>query len=265
MKTLMCLVFCLSSAQGFLFGKDAFPNWNKLSVTFMKFSGLPMNVNDAVSDEWKLNKDACKNSTFFVGQRYDLKGDNATMLLFDSHGQIAGMQMAWSNTLGVAQQWLGGPIIDDGTNYHATVYFTEPSKICSGTKRDKNYVGDKMFILMGKSQLMTIPLKEDKIANTKWVKGRCFYGMGQHYWYDISRDMDCNNFFPFFLLYNKHVLNGFGFATGSNVVSNRVEHPPKSKLGWFFHAAEAPMCLQTYKYLSTQHVYLDKRPYLNFC
>lgn len=92
----------------------------------------------------------------------------------------------WSNTLGVAQKWLGGPIIDDGTNYHATLYFTEPSKICNGTKRDKNYIGDKMFILMGKSQLMSIPLKEDKMANTKWVKGRCFYGMGTNFSFTIN-------------------------------------------------------------------------------
>ena len=32
-------------------------------------------------------------SFFFVGRRYLLNGDMATMLLFDNHGKIAGMQM----------------------------------------------------------------------------------------------------------------------------------------------------------------------------
>ena len=54
--------------------------------------------------------------------------------------------------------------------------------------------------------------------------------LGQHYWYDISNDMDCEDFFPFFLLYNSDVLNGFGFATAANLDSKRIEHPPKDKL-----------------------------------
>ena len=43
--------------------------------------------------------------------------------------------------------------------------------------------------------------------------------------------MSCDDFFPYFLLYNKGKLNGFGFATGSNINSGNVEHPPKFLLG----------------------------------
>ena len=42
--------------------------------------------------------------------------------------------------------------------------------------------------------------------------------------------MSCDDFFPYFVLYNKGKLNGFGFATGSNINSGNVEHPPKSLL-----------------------------------
>lgn len=37
--------------------------------------------------------------------------------------------------------------------------------------------------------------------------------------------MDCNDFAPFFLLYNGGNLNAFGFATNGNLINERVEHP----------------------------------------
>jgi hypothetical protein len=43
--------------------------------------------------------------------------------------------------------------------------------------------------------------------------------MGQHYWYNVSRNMDCKDFFPVFLLYNK---NGFLTGFGSNVVAQAM-------------------------------------------
>ena len=39
--------------------------------------------------------------------------------------------------------------------------------------------------------------------------------------------MDCNEFAPFFLLYNGGKLNGYGFATFGNLNNDRVEHPPQ--------------------------------------
>ena len=53
---------------------------------------------------------------------------------------------------------------------------------------------------------------------------------GQHYWYDVSKKMDCQDFFPVFLLYNDGLLNGFGWATSGNLESKYVEHPPADRL-----------------------------------
>ena len=57
-----------------------------------------------------------------------------------------------------------------------------------------------------------------------------FLATGQHYWYNISRDMDCENFFPVFLLYNGGRLNGFGWNTQGDLKSSRYEHPTADKL-----------------------------------
>ena len=53
---------------------------------------------------------------------------------------------------------------------------------------------------------------------------------GQHYWYDISANMKCENFFPVFLLYNSKKLTGFGWAMQGDVKSPRVEHPTPDRL-----------------------------------
>ena len=58
---------------------------------------------------------------------------------------------------------------------------------------------------------------------------RAFSFTGLHYWYNVRKDMDCNEFFPVFLLYNDGVLNAFGWAFGLNIqTSSRFEHPPQT-------------------------------------
>jgi hypothetical protein len=86
------------------------------------------------------------------------------------------------------------------------------------------------------SSLIHISEYEYKFVNTNMF----FYYMykqllhsGLHYWYDLSKNMDCDNLYPVFLLYNGGVLNGFGWALGMDLkdYSPRIEHPPQSSYG----------------------------------
>lgn len=55
--------------------------------------------------------------------------------------------------------------------------------------------------------------------------------LGRHYWYNISKDMDCKDFYPMFLLYNKKGrLTGFGWVSMGRAESSRYEHPPPNRL-----------------------------------
>ena len=54
--------------------------------------------------------------------------------------------------------------------------------------------------------------------------------LGRHYWYNISANMDCNDFYPMFLLYNRDRLTGFGWVAQGNADSSRYEHPPPNRL-----------------------------------
>jgi len=51
--------------------------------------------------------------------------------------------------------------------------------------------------------------------------------LGVHYWYDNRLDLNCDEIFPAFLLYNKGKLTGFGWTLiGKFEYSKRTEFPP---------------------------------------
>ena len=76
---------------------------------------------------------------------------------------------------------------DDHGNYLLTAYFTKkPQDICKKRHRHSSKDDDTLVLQMSdvrwcKPQFMEIPLDEKKLGNTKWVKGRCFKGMGKMY------------------------------------------------------------------------------------
>ena len=87
----------------------------------------------------------------------------------------------------------GAFVKDDHGHYLVTAYFTDkPSDICK--KRDRHFMAngrhkkkDALVIQMSdvrlcKPEFMEIPLDERKLANTRWVKGKCFRGMGKIIW-----------------------------------------------------------------------------------
>ena len=51
-----------------------------------------------------------------------------------------------------------------------------------------------------------------------------------HYWYDISADMKCSDFAPWFLMYNDGELNSFGFSNFGKLDDPNVEPVRKGGL-----------------------------------
>ena len=95
-------------------------------------------------------------------------------------------------------------------------------------------------MLIRSSQLFSQQMKPRVAASgckTSFVK--CHLGSehkvhlspsGRHYWYNISADMSCDDFFPVFLLYNRDRLTGFGWVARGNANSPRYEHPSSNSL-----------------------------------
>ena len=91
--------------------------------------------------------------------------------------------------------------------------------------------------------------------------GKCFIFMGQHYWRYISPDMDCDDFYPIFLLYTRGKLNAWGAALGHSdtpyLTSKRWEHPQGEEIHYFFQDDDFPECVLDATNLSTQHIYMS--------
>ena len=51
---------------------------------------------------------------------------------------------------------------------------------------------------------------------------------GTFYWYEISRDMDCESVFPVYVLYSKGKLSSFGLTLKGHVNSQIFDHPNPS-------------------------------------
>ena len=156
---------------------------------------------------------------------------------------------------------------DEGTFWSISAYFTDPTTVCSNTF-SKQSTGDRL-VFVSNTQTVNIPLKESDVTSV-WTKGQCFWTMGQHYWGDVSGqvnvDTNPDNFVPIFLQYNKGELNGFGWGFNANFDSTRYEHPTVSVLPQFFKEVPKFFSDPTKSgVISTMHVYLDSTPQLNFC
>eukprot|EP00058_Branchiostoma_floridae_P022837 XP_002608327.1 hypothetical protein BRAFLDRAFT_125499 [Branchiostoma floridae] len=212
------------------------------------------------------------------GFRYVKDNDPAVTLLFDKNGYIAGLQMGVrKNELppdgSIPPQQVTPPWIEDTDQdmWLLTAYFIQPSDICSDGRTEAEYqeegTGTDLYIQTGPnptSDIMAIPLYQSDLQGTEWVEGKCFWGMGKHYWWNLRVDMDCREFYPVFIMYNGGKLNAFGWDIMNYLDSPRYEHP--SAFGLFIDTV--PTCLTDQSQsLSTMHVYLTNGfpPFYNHC
>ncbi|XP_052770807.1 uncharacterized protein LOC128210499 [Mya arenaria] len=202
-----------------------------------------------------------------TGERFWKDNDLGVILLFDVNGIIAGIQSAFDKNTNPNQnnypapQMQNHPLVEEGGNYHSTAYFIPSDTICTTGRTSAEFhqigTGRGLWIQNGTDPSSTamIPTTIEEARASEWTEGECFISMGKHFWYKLSKDMDCNDFFPMFLLYNGGVLNGFGWGYLINIeASKRLEHPPPSTYPQFMK--EVPTCLGTAGTLTTLHIYL---------
>jgi len=259
------------------------PSWNDLRTTF----GInPLSKWDFAEQPRDLSKDMkgftmmdggdmCSGTNVFVGKRYWSDNDPALILLFDGQGFIAGVQTAVPKSSGWVppQHFIGRYVIDETNYYTLTVYFVDPNRVCKGrspTDFANEGTGTDLYIQVGTNPLtdyFQVPNSEVDIKNTKWGFGKCFYMMGQHYWYNVTSDMNCDDFVPYCLLYNKGVLNAFCFSVSFDVKgSERYEHPtPTAAKGFLNPVPDCFFSTPSYSVLTTMHVYTTSNYLADTC
>jgi len=246
-------------------------DWDRLTVTFGKFKGLPTSKTAAESAGWTAFGTCAQGYNF---NRYILGDDLGALLLFDNLGNIAGYAIGTTNENPVNRPDVWTKETLNGKTFNTLAfYFQDPTTVCKRTAGVNNQLtlskvgdvtADRVWMQAGKN-FLPLPLSQalaDKTAG--FVKGGCFFTMGVHYWYNVSTAQACTDFFPLFALYNRGQLNGFGIGQWNyNDPSPRNEHPGGSVLKVFFDN-NIPTCLLGSEPISTQHVYLTQ-PLKDFC
>jgi len=238
--------------------------WDRLQVTWGSFNTLPYTSAEAKNSGWT-SISTCNDKANWPGNMFIYGDDVSIVIIYDVNGNLAGIQfgVVIPPTTPNIPPWQQV----NSSYWVLTFYIVDPTTICSSKHiRKFSGAGDRLVLQNGNNinNLISFPLSESDISNP-WVNGRCFYTMGKHYWYNISSTMDCNYFFPVFLMYNGGILNAFGPDIGTApVTSPRWEHPTGNELGWFFNDDTLPQCLYKEADLSTMHVYFTSG-YFNFC
>ncbi|XP_060588621.1 uncharacterized protein LOC132744028 [Ruditapes philippinarum] len=253
-------------------------NWDGLKVTWNVFENMPRTRSEALALNWTgLTPGAgCDDNSKFKGLRYIKGNDTAVILIYDVAGYIAGIQLGFQadftpnpNNYPFPPLKDNSIIEDDGYQY-LTAYFVDPSTICnkgrSAAEFREDGTGTGLWLQNGTNpmlDLLEVPLTQNEADKSLWTKGLCFKVMGVHYWYNIDLAMNCNDFFPVFLLYNDGVLNSFGWALAMDLkqYSPYIEHPQQAVYALFMETP--PTCLYSLGRLSTMHIYLTDAPSLN--
>lgn len=272
MKTIIFLfavITCVLSAS---------PSWNDLRTTFginpfskWDFAEMPRDLSQDTKG-FTLKDNMCSGSQQFVGSRYWSDSDPALILLFDVNGYIAGIQTSVAKSTGYnpGSPMIGTWFIDEGDYLTLTVYFVDPSIVCTTGRSAADFqsegTGTDLYLQNGPNPLTNyykVPTSESEIKATLWGSGKCFYEMGMHYWFNITSDMSCDNFVPYCLLYNGGVLNAFCFAMNFDVTgSERYEHPtPLAAASCCMDPV--PKCISGKQ--STMHVYETSNYLANRC
>jgi len=264
---LVILAVLVAAAYGF----DK--NWNGLyatwhAVPFKGFYTLPRQTTE--NKKWTLLDNQCNvENSPFRGQRYWLDKDPAVILLFDKNGVIAGMQTAVLKTQYTPSPGMKG-FVSDGDYWTQTAYFVDPSTICTTGRTSEQLkndgTGNGLWIQYGPNinkDIFNIPMEESEVKKTVWGSGKCFYSMGQHYWYNVTAGMSCNDFFSNCLLYNGGKLNAFCFAKNADLESSWYDWPhpdPNTTKGFMDPVPNCFFSDPTFKKMSTLHVYFHSFP-----
>ncbi|CAG2202124.1 unnamed protein product [Mytilus edulis] len=236
----VALALCAVHCNGFIFRHVT---WGINPLSSTSFVAMPLTENDAKSQGFQKISD-CGDSSGLHGIRYVKDNDMNLILIYDVQGHIAGISAAVPTNM--ANGWphaflKGHPFIKSGNHHHISAYFVDPAIICASGRTTALYhqqgVGTDLYIQNGTDPIadsIKIPHLQSGITSTHWTKGKCFPTMGLHYWYNIRKDMSCDEFYPSFLLYNGGKLNAFGWAFIADLTSSRLEHPPQSAISFHF-------------------------------
>jgi len=213
---------------------------DRLLVTWPTYTTLPLTTTDAINGKWNAIDTECG----IYGYRYrDSTSDDALTLLFDSLGNIAGVQVGTTASPSQTTWGTFDSIFEEQENglLTTTIYLEDPKTICSAQSRVQPSAGDSIYLKLSNSgDYYKIAVNESDVETglPNWIPAKCFSSMGTHYWKNITTDMDCEYFYPVGLMYHDGILVTFLIDIGNFEAKLETspywEAPPDSSLYLFF-------------------------------
>lgn len=264
---------------------------NKFIVTFnivpdifglFAYYTMPRTVKEAKHDGFAHAAERGDKTTIWCR-----KGDHRVCVLFDEQGSVAGIQLSVEAKeidnsgapLDIASipEWRKDTLL--GLDVYAnTAFFVSKAILDAGGRAissDTLTAPEGIYILQTDAEgvetgRLHVSNDQSDAESAGFVEQNCFYGMGKHYFQDLTKETVCQKHRPYFILYGPKTkkMNGFGFAEFGKPTQGRgwFEAPPSSVAKAI--APNSPECLTkwTDQYgLFTFHVYFVARPYFTTC
>ncbi|KAG8297763.1 hypothetical protein J6590_028596 [Homalodisca vitripennis] len=253
--------------------------WNSVKVKYTAlfdgFYSIPLTVNDIKGEYVYLET----HKEFPKASLYCYPNDPRVCPIYDGYGRICGLRVAYvKKDLAVRAKGnlpysYNKPIFKEGTAYgmdfyYIDVLFIKPEGLLAngGPASRTEQVGDGVYIRMDGQTWTEMPRKEKDATAVGFTKQACFLGMGLHYFYNMTKGLDCNYHQPPFLLYEKGELAGLGlipFGSFSKTKRGWFEDPPKFVINTI--VPNSPKCLADWvgKYGTISlHIFFKKSPRL---
>ena len=170
----------------------------QFGVTYPRNNDLPATKTEAFKAGWHfVDEDVKKCITRYISKKKDI----VNIVYYDSRGGLAGIEVGkYEKPIEPMLSRYYTEKKFEGKTYYALIgFFVDPENLCN--HRTAGKYGDRVWWKSSRPEdkgFLKLPLTEAEAKqDPKWVLGTCIIGMGIHYWYEISKDMDCKDFAPF--------------------------------------------------------------------
>ena len=237
------LILFLASFQHFAVCAAAGSIGDRVAVNFFAMQGMPLTVAEAETAGWSRVGGAGATCNPLYGLRYRRTPRLSPTMLYDSLGQVSGIQFAFNTSAGfpvypgssVISPPYFPPSASNGQEagvWTTTMHFSNPARLCGDPATlGAGSVGDRLWARVSEAgnaavHFYPLPLTRTDInPQDGWVCGGCLpsntlpsltmNGMGQHYWRNFHSRMSLSDGYPWFLLFDQNDrLTMFGLSVG---------------------------------------------------
>ncbi|XP_060805302.1 uncharacterized protein LOC106129042 [Amyelois transitella] len=279
MKGLIVLLAAVTVAYGVKYnGLRVKYGWSDALVDKEYFFTLPRTISDAEGQGWKRTE---RPPNALPELRMYCPQGRGVCPLYDTAGFVSGLQIALPvddfESLAIKPEkkfvkWRapaseGEPSRDYWT---LTQFYVSEESLKAGAgpqiENGETLQDGGVWVTGLDGRLLRIPIDEDDIASkTLYKKQNCVPNMGTHYYYNMTKQMKCEDLLPWFALVDDGELIGTGFMMVGKLATQKQRHwfeiPPSPKQVPEIVIPYAPDCFrdwaESYGIVSLHIYYID--------